>query len=118
MPDAIVAAMEASLWSPYADGHTADLKFMAHLREPLRAAPKPLAWYLLAEGLAGVKHAVLRAAGFECRAHAGFTYYTYGLGAAGGGRERAAEGGEDVPPIFFAHGVGLGLVSGAGCRFL
>jgi hypothetical protein len=107
VPDAVLSEMEAHFWSGYAPGRNPELPFMAHLREPLRALPKPLAWYALAEGLGGVKHAVLRAAGFRVESHAGFTYYTLGLPTAGAGRAPAA-GGE--PPIFFAHGVGLGLL--------
>jgi hypothetical protein len=110
VPDVILSEMESHFWSDYAPGRNPDLPYMAHLREPLRALPKPLAWYALAEGLGGIKHAVLRAAGFRCERHAGFTYYTLGLPAAAdvaAGRA-AAPGGE--PPIFFAHGVGLGLL--------
>ncbi len=103
-----MAHVEDRLWSPYEEGSNPGAPYMAHLREPLRALPKPLAWYLLAEGLAGVKHAVLTAAGFACRRHAGFSYYTlntppHGAAACEGDDERAT-------PIFFAHGVGLGLL--------
>ncbi|GBF95505.1 hypothetical protein Rsub_07855 [Raphidocelis subcapitata] len=120
VPDQILDAMERSLWGPYEDGHNPDVSFMSHLREPVRALPKPLAWYGLAEGLGGVKHAVLLAAGFRCQRWGAFAYYTLGLppapaagdaaaDAAGRGAAGAAAA-AGSEPIFFAHGVGLGLL--------
>jgi len=119
----------------YSEGHNPDLKYLAHLREPLRALPKPLVWYLVAEGLAGVKHAVLAAAGFKWGRRDGFLYYTLRLPSAAEAAVAAAaaaaagspspqqqeqqqqrrHGGasaddESSAPIFFAHGVGLGLL--------
>jgi hypothetical protein len=114
VPDQIVEAMERSLWGPYEAGHNPAVAYMAHLREPVRALPKPLAWYALAEGLAGVKHAALAAAGFRCERLGAFAYYTYALppaaGAGAGSASAAGSGRPGTEPIFFAHGVGLGLL--------
>lgn len=113
VPDIIVDQVEAAWDTQYEEGHNPRLNYMAHLREPIRALPKPLAWYLLAEGLGGVKHAVLRAAGFRCARHAGFLYYTYGLppaSAAAAARRGEGTAVFDEPPIVFCHGVGLGLL--------
>lgn len=124
MPDAMLRDVEAEWGNPYESGTNDSLRYMAHLREPLRAVPKPLAWYLLAEGLAGIKHAVMLAAGFTCSAHAGFLCYTQGLpppaaaesadaGRSEGKSAGVGEGAAPAPapaPLVFSHGVGLGLL--------
>jgi pimeloyl-ACP methyl ester carboxylesterase len=106
--------MERNLWAPYADGDAnPELDFMRHLKEPLRVHYRPLGWYLLAEGLALVKHTVLTAAGFACSKRDGFLYYTYGR-FNGNQQQQQASSGEQAAdqetPLFFAHGVGLGLL--------
>ncbi|KAI8475128.1 MAG: Alpha/Beta hydrolase protein, partial [Monoraphidium minutum] len=110
VPDILLREIESVWGNPYGEGRNADLKYMAHLDEPLRALPKPLAWYALAEGLGGVKHAVLAAAGFACERQGGFTYYTYRLPARGAASPAAAAAHAAAPPLVFCHGVGLGLL--------
>jgi hypothetical protein len=51
-------------------GYNPDIKFMAHLWEPLNAAYRPLAFYLFMEFVAYCSRHYLKCKGFEAHRHA------------------------------------------------
>lgn len=103
--EAMVARLEKAWGREFAPGKAnPDLKLMAHLREPVRAHWRPLAFYLGTEVIALAKHCAMLAAGWKAGKTAtttgGATYYTYG---------DVSSNSATTPPILFCHGVGLGL---------
>jgi pimeloyl-ACP methyl ester carboxylesterase len=104
--EAMVRRLEKAWGRAFAPGKANPaLKLMAHLREPVRAHWRPLAFYLGTEVIALAKHCAMLAAGWKAGKTAapdggggGATYYTYGDVTN-----------SSTPPILFCHGVGLGL---------
>ena len=89
---AYIAQIEQTFQLLFEEGRNPDVQFMAHLWEPLRWLHKPLAVYMLAEGMGLVTSCLLHVLGFRvfrhhnvstptissfccsCRAQRGFIY--------------------------------------------
>jgi hypothetical protein len=88
---AFVDAVQEAWGVSYAPGRTPGLSFMAHLWEPLRAVPKPLALHAAAEAGVAACRTLLWVAGFRRRSVGGFDYWVRAAGGGGkGGRDAAA----------------------------
>lgn len=55
---------------PFVAGYNPDIQFMAHLREPLNPAYRPLLFYLITDGVAWCSRLLLRRWGFQHHRHA------------------------------------------------
>ncbi|DBA73278.1 hypothetical protein WJX77_005167 [Trebouxia sp. C0004] len=105
----------------FPEGRNPDLKFMAHLWEPLRVFHKPLLVHMISETWGMGMHMYLRAIGFKHAIMGGMSYWvrlpTSGpLGSDSSPNlmhESADESSQQelslTRPIVFLHGVGLGL---------
>lgn len=96
----------------FPEGRNPNLKFMAHLWEPIRHLYRPATFYLSMELLALVGRAMLRAIGMKRFSHRGIAYYYKGNHPP---RTTTVVGGAtDAPsaklPLVFLHGVGMGLL--------
>lgn len=103
--DEMVARLEKAMKREFAPGAANPaITLMAHLREPVRAHWRPLAFYLGTEVVALVKHWALLASGWTCAPGPhGATVYTFGDVSA------ANKNSNKQTPILFCHGIGLGL---------
>lgn len=96
-------------WSiTFPPGRTPNLRFHAHLWEPLRFHYRPLLLYIIFELLMWLEQAVLLCCGFRAHTAHGIKYYSYGLMAGSAGAPCSVP--MDRNAVVFLHGVGLGLL--------
>jgi hypothetical protein len=69
VPGQMVDELQAAWGVSFEPGYNADVSFFGHLWEPLNASWRPLAFYLLIEGVGRGGRALLRRWGFKRHQH-------------------------------------------------
>ena len=72
---ALIRRIESTFGMRFEEGRNPDIRFMAHLWEPLRWIHSPLAVYVAAEGLWMASSLLLRALGFKAFKHSSVGVY-------------------------------------------
>lgn len=99
LPEKMVVGFEESWGLSFSPGYNPDLRFNAHLWQPVRCFYRPLTFYLTMELLSLMKHLAMLAMGYQCFRVDGQWHYIHG-------RDMLQAG---TTPLLFLHGVGAGL---------
>ncbi|WIA21765.1 hypothetical protein OEZ85_000927 [Tetradesmus obliquus] len=78
VPGQMVEELQAAWGVSFEPGYNPGVSFLGHLWEPLNASWRPLAFYLLVEGVGRGGRTLLRRWGFRRHQHSGLTYFTLG----------------------------------------
>ncbi|KAF5829221.1 hypothetical protein DUNSADRAFT_16396 [Dunaliella salina] len=93
---------------PIKHGYNPDLRFMAHLWQPLRWTHRPLLFYMMTEAIAFATGVGMQAMGYQKgRSTSGMVFYFH----PGNPLHKAGlQNQQQAPPLLMLHGVGLGLL--------
>ncbi|WIA42213.1 hypothetical protein OEZ86_009473 [Tetradesmus obliquus] len=78
VPGQMIVELQAAWGVSFEPGYNPGVSFLGHLWEPLNASWRPLAFYLLVEGVGRSGRTLLRRWGFRRHQHSGLTYFTLG----------------------------------------